>query len=220
MQKKDYSIKAVIIGSGELYNEIINKLLLENAIVIASSSKYQEIDALKKRKVNHNSKIVTFLADISDYKKAAEFLHEIIGEYGEIDLGIGIFDSKSSLSNSLLVDMNCNEFERLVNNNIINYFLVCRILLHAMKSAKHGVCVTVNHLQGLAEKNKFHVPVLVSIIEKMQKKISEIFSNEVNELSSSSLKYYHLSTNQFSDKQKSGIDNISNYILDLYKKRN
>jgi Dehydrogenases with different specificities (related to short-chain alcohol dehydrogenases) len=223
MQKKDYSIKAVVIGSGNLYNNIINRLLLENAIVIAATSKYREIDILKKGQVHCNSKLITFLADISDYKRAAEFLDEIIAKYGKIDLAVGIFDSSYFIPDSdcLFVDMNCNEFEQLINHNIINYFLVCRVLLHAMKNAKQGICVTVSNLNGVAEKIKAHTSVIVSIVEKMQNKIAEIFSNEVNALPSSSLKYYHLPVRSLSGQlAEQEFNNVSGHIVDLLNRQN
>jgi NADP-dependent 3-hydroxy acid dehydrogenase YdfG len=195
MKKINNSITAVVIGSGKIWCEIIMNLLHENALVIVPAKDFDEIKQLSACTTDTKSRLVTLLADISDYQRASGLLNDITAKYGRIDLAVAVFDNSKLLPDTLLIDLKYSEFEQMVSNNIINYFMVCQLMLHSMKKYGHGVYISVS---SDIHEYENHYSRLTSFIEKMQVEMSRIFANEVV---ATGVKYYHLFTGDYIRRQ-------------------
>lgn len=194
MKATDYSIIAVVVGSGKASFEIVTNLLHQNAMVIVPANDYQKIKKLSSYAAITTGKLVTLLTDIPDYQKVSELLDIALLKYGKIDLAVCAFDHSNQLPNVQLIDLKCSEFEQIVNDNIISYFIFCRLILHEMKKARHGVCIYVS--DNIVKQHINHFSRFASFIEKIQMEMSGIFYNEVV---SAGVKYYHLIAGNLND---------------------
>jgi NAD(P)-dependent dehydrogenase (short-subunit alcohol dehydrogenase family) len=222
MKKTDNSITAVVIGAGKVWGEIIMDLLHENAMVIVPGRNSEEIKQLSNYITVPDKKLVTFLADISDYQRASRLLNDITAKYGKIDLAVAVFDNPKLFPDTLLIDLKSSEFERIVSDNIINYLIICQLMLHSMKKYGHGVYISVSNNSPEYENR---LSRLTSFIEKVQVEMSQIFANEV---ASMGVKYYHLFTGDYIRPQNppanegntiADITTIGCSVINLYKGR-
>lgn len=220
MKKIETSIITVVMGTGKGWCEIIKYLLNENAMVIVPAKNFEVFNQLIQHPKVTTGKLVTLLTDISDYQKASELLNDIVVKYGKIDLAVAVFESATMNHNTSLIDFKCSEFEQIINDNITNYFMASRLLLHLMKKNRHGVYISISNY--IVENENIFYPIN-SCIERIKAEMSKIFAKEVF---ADGVRYYHLSTgnspkeqnyNNQVDKRISNITGIGSSVFNLFK---
>ena len=210
MRMHEFSHVALIIGSGKTWSNLIGSLLNNNACVFAPVKDIKQLHSFKESH-NKKGKLVAELIDIADYQRAETFVKEFITKYGEIDTVIYVFEDLHCLAQQYFSNISYGEFETIINNYIINFFIFFRIVLNSMRKDNRGIFINIQKQQIGEKKAESR---LVSFIEKVQMEISKLFSEEVQ---NAKVKYHHLSLDSSQTVSKNSARFTIDSIMNLCK---
>ena len=129
-------------ASGGIGNSIIKKLNEAGANILASGTKIEKLEELKK---NFKSiKILKF--DISQSDKIEEFIENATNELGgSLD---GIVNNAGITQDNLAIRMSLDEWQRVININLTSTFLMSKFAIKKMLKNKSGKIVNITSVVG------------------------------------------------------------------------
>ena len=137
--------KKNIIGtgaSGGIGNAIIKKLNEAGANILASGTRIEKLEELKKN--YENIKILKF--DISQSDKIEEFIENATNELGgSLD---GIVNNAGITQDNLAIRMNLDEWQKVININLTSTFLMSKFAIKKMLKNKSGKIVNITSVVG------------------------------------------------------------------------
>jgi len=214
----------VILISGEVSNlsmGIIHSFLKEDAVVIFPAKSLSQIETIKSfRDINQYENLITLLIDVQDFDKVTETCETITEKFSKIDISIEI--PEFSNSNKDLTETSMDEWNNMMETDMLPFFMGPRIVLNMMKGNPNGMFVHVS--DGRFFKNITSC-ALARVAFTTRMEMSKIFAEEAYR---SGIRYYHLWAQDFSSctetsKPEGGppaksAETISNEIMDLYRK--
>ena len=140
----DLKGKNIIVtgASGGIGNSIIKKLNEAEANILASGTKIEKLDDLKKtfRKI----KILKF--DISQSDKVDEFIENATKELGgNLDC---IINNAGITQDNLAIRMSLEEWQKVININLTSTFLMSKSAIKKMLKNKSGKIVNITSIVG------------------------------------------------------------------------
>jgi len=136
--------KNVIVtgASGGIGNAIIKKLREAGANILASGTRIEKLEELKK---NFESlKILKF--DISQSDKIEEFIENATSELGgSLD---GIVNNAGITQDNLAIRMSLDEWQKVININLTSTFLMSKFAIKKMLKNKSGKIVNITSVVG------------------------------------------------------------------------
>jgi len=136
--------KNVIVtgASGGIGNAIIKKLSEAGANILASGTRIEKLEELKK---NFESlKILKF--DISQSDKIEEFIENATSELGgSLD---GIVNNAGITQDNLAIRMSLDEWQKVININLTSTFLMSKFAIKKMLKNKSGKIVNITSVVG------------------------------------------------------------------------
>ena len=141
---KNLENKNIIVtgASGGIGNSIIKKLNEAGANVLATGTKIEKLEELKKN--FENIKILKF--DISQSEKIEEFIDNATNELGgSLD---GIVNNAGVTQDNLAIRMNLEEWQKVININLTSTFLMSKFAIKKMLKNKSGKIVNITSVVG------------------------------------------------------------------------
>ena len=140
----DLKGKNIIVtgASGGIGNSIINKLNTRGANILASGTKIEKLEELKKKfdKIN----ILPF--DISQSDKIEEFIENATKQLGgSLDC---IVNNAGITQDNLAIRMSLEEWQKVININLTSTFLMSKFSIKKMLKNKSGKIVNITSVVG------------------------------------------------------------------------
>jgi 3-oxoacyl-[acyl-carrier protein] reductase len=129
-------------ASGGIGNAIIKKLNEAGANILASGTRIEKLEELKKN--YENMKILRF--DISQSEKIEEFIENATDELGgSLD---GIINNAGITQDNLAIRMSLEEWQKVININLTSTFLLSKFAIKRMLKNKSGKIVNITSVVG------------------------------------------------------------------------
>ena len=129
-------------ASGGIGNAIVKKLNEAGANILASGTRIEKLEELKKN--FENIKILKF--DISQSDKIEEFIENAISELGgSLD---GLVNNAGITQDNLAIRMNLEEWQKVININLTSTFLMSKFAIKKMLKNKSGKIVNITSVVG------------------------------------------------------------------------
>ena len=107
----------------------------------------EELEALKKEIESKNVKCLTVYGDVSNYEDVENFIKEIIKEFGKIDV---LVNNAGITKDMLLMRMKKEDFESVIDVNLIGTFNVTKNAIPYMMKARNGKIVNISSVVGIS----------------------------------------------------------------------
>ena len=136
--------KNVIVtgASGGIGNAIIKKLSKAGANILASGTRIEKLEELKKN--FEGLKILKF--DISQSDKIEEFIENATNELG--GSLYGIVNNAGITQDNLAIRMSLDEWQKVININLTSTFLMSKFAIKKMLKNKSGKIVNITSVVG------------------------------------------------------------------------
>ena len=129
-------------ASGGIGNAIIKKLYEAGANILASGTRIEKLEQLKKN--FENIKLLKF--DISQSEKIEEFIENATNELGgRLD---GIINNAGITQDNLAIRMSLDEWQKVININLTSTFLMSKFAIKKMLKNKSGKIVNITSVVG------------------------------------------------------------------------
>jgi len=149
----DLKNKNIIVtgATGGIGNSIIKKLSAAGANILASGTRIEKLEELKKN--FENIKILKF--DISQSEKIEEFIENATKELGgSLDC---IVNNAGITKDNLAIRMSLDEWQKVININLTSTFLMSKFAIKKMLKNKSGKIVNITsvvaHTGNLGQAN-------------------------------------------------------------------
>tara|TARA_B110000008_G_scaffold160963_1_gene161635 strand:- start:15 stop:752 length:738 start_codon:yes stop_codon:yes gene_type:complete len=138
---KDKNI--IVTGaSGGIGNSIIKKLSEEGANILASGTRIEKLEELKK----NFKKIKILKFDISRSDKIEEFIESATQELGgSLDC---IINNAGITKDNLAIRMSLEEWQKVIDINLTSTFLMCKFAIKKMLKNKSGKIINITSVVG------------------------------------------------------------------------
>jgi 3-oxoacyl-[acyl-carrier protein] reductase len=140
----DLNDKNIIVtgASGGIGNSIIKKLSEAGANILASGTRIEKLEELKK----NFAKIKILKFDISQSDKIEEFIDNATNELGgSLD---GIINNAGITQDNLAIRMSLDEWQKVININLTSTFLMSKFAIKKMLKNKSGKIVNITSVVG------------------------------------------------------------------------
>jgi len=140
---KNLKKNIIVTGaSGGIGNAIIKKLSAAGANILASGTRIEKLEELKKN--FEGIKILKF--DISQSDKIEEFIENATNELGgSLD---GIVNNAGITQDNLAIRMSLDEWQKVININLTSTFLISKFAIKKMLKNKSGKIVNITSVVG------------------------------------------------------------------------
>ena len=129
-------------ASGGIGNAIIKKLNGTGANILASGTRIEKLEELKKN--YKDIKILKF--DISQSEKIEEFIENATTELGgSLD---GLVNNAGITQDNLAIRMSLDEWQKVININLTSTFLMSKFAIKKMLKNKSGKIVNITSVVG------------------------------------------------------------------------
>jgi 3-oxoacyl-[acyl-carrier protein] reductase len=129
-------------ASGGIGNAIIKKLSESGANILASGTRIEKLEELKKN--FKGLKILKF--DISQSDKIEEFIENATNELGgSLD---GLVNNAGITQDNLAIRMSLDEWQKVININLTSTFLMSKFAIKKMLKNKSGKIVNITSVVG------------------------------------------------------------------------
>ena len=135
--------KIIITGaSGGIGNSIVQKLYDNGAHILASGTKIEKLEELKKK--FQNIKILKF--DISESDKIEDFIEDA---YSKLDGSLDcIINNAGITKDNLAIRMSLDEWKRVIEVNLTSTFLLSKFAIKKMLKNKSGKIINITSVVG------------------------------------------------------------------------
>ena len=140
----DLENKNIIVtgASGGIGNAIIQKLNEAGANILASGTRIEKLEELKK----NFEKIKILKFDISQSDKIEEFIENATNELGgSLD---GIVNNAGITQDNLAIRMSMDEWQKVINVNLTSTFFMSKFAIKKMLKNKSGKIVNITSVVG------------------------------------------------------------------------
>ncbi len=140
---KDLKNKNIIVtgASGGIGNSIVEKLSEAGANILASGTRLEKLEELKKK--SNNVKILKF--DISQSDKIEEFIENASKELGGLDC---IINNAGITKDNLAIRMSIEEWKKVIDINLTSTFFMSKFAIKKMLKNKKGKVVNITSVVG------------------------------------------------------------------------
>ena len=140
----DLKNKNIIVtgATGGIGNSIIKKLDEQGANILATGTKIEKLDDIKKE--FKNVKILKF--DISQSDQIENFIEDASNKLGaSLDC---IINNAGITQDNLAIRMNMDEWKKVIDVNLTSTFLMCKFAIKKMLKTKKGKIINITSVVG------------------------------------------------------------------------
>ena len=129
-------------ASGGIGNSIVEKLYTEKANILATGTKQEKLEELKKK--FNEIKILKF--DISNHEKIEEFVNDATNALGgSLDC---IVNNAGITKDNLTIRMSIEEWSKVIDINLTSTFLMSKFSIKKMLKNKSGKIINITSVVG------------------------------------------------------------------------
>ena len=107
----------------------------------------EELEKLRKEIEEKGVKCLAVCGDVSNFEEVEEFVKEIISEFGRIDV---LVNNAGITKDMLLMRMKKEDFESVVDVNLVGTFNVTKNVISYMMKARSGRIVNISSVVGIS----------------------------------------------------------------------
>lgn len=139
---------ALITGGTRGIGKQIALTLAEEGFDIAINyrKENEELQNTKKEIEAKGRKCLTVQGDVSSFEDTERFVKEVIEEYGQIDV---LVNNAGITRDGLLMRMKKEDFDSVIDTNLVGTFNVTRNVISYMMKAKSGRIINVSSVVGV-----------------------------------------------------------------------
>ena len=139
----DFKDKKILVtgATGGIGHALVKKFVSLNANVLATGTKTEKLDSLKKEFPNIN--ILKF--DISEHSKIEEFVENVYSQLVGLDV---LINNAGINKDNLSIRMKEDEWKKVIDINLGSTFLLCRSAIKKMLKNKYGRIVNITSIVG------------------------------------------------------------------------
>ena len=139
----DFKDKKILVtgATGGIGHALVKKFVSLNANVLATGTKTEKLDSLKKEFPNIN--ILKF--DISEHSKIEEFVENVYSQLVGLDV---LINNAGVNKDNLSIRMKEDEWKKVIDINLGSTFLLCRSAIKKMLKNKYGRIVNITSVVG------------------------------------------------------------------------
>ena len=140
---------ALVTGATRGIGKEIALTLAENGFNVALNyrKESEELESLKKEIESKNVKCLAVCGDVSNYEQVENFVKEIISEFGRIDV---LVNNAGITKDMLLMRMKKEDFESVIDVNLVGTFNVTKNVIPYMMKARNGKIVNISSVVGIS----------------------------------------------------------------------
>lgn len=140
---------ALVTGATRGIGKEIALTLAENGFNVALNyrKESEELESLKKEIESKNVKCLAVCGDVSNYEQVENFVKEIISEFGRIDV---LVNNAGITKDILLMRMKKEDFESVIDVNLVGTFNVTKNVIPYMMKARNGKIVNISSVVGIS----------------------------------------------------------------------
>ena len=128
-------------ASGGIGNELVKKFITLGANVLATGTKSEKLDTIKKK--YSDIRIKKF--DISEHPRIEEFIDNVVLELGGLDV---LVNNAGINMDNLSIRMKDEEWIKVINVNLSSTFLLSKHSIRKMLKSKFGRIVNITSVVG------------------------------------------------------------------------
>ena len=128
-------------ATGGIGNELVKKFITLGANVLATGTKSEKLDTIKKK--YPNIRIKKF--DISEHPRIEEFIDNVVLELGGLDV---LVNNAGINMDNLSIRMKDEEWIKVINVNLSSTFLLSKHSIRKMLKSKFGRIVNITSVVG------------------------------------------------------------------------
>ena len=139
----NFKNKNVLItgATGGIGGELVKKFITLGANVLATGTKAEKLDTIKKQ--YPNIKVKRF--DISEHSRIEEFIDNVVLELGGLDI---LVNNAGTNMDNLSIKMKDNEWKKVIDINLSSTFLLSKYSIKKMLKSKFGRIVNITSIVG------------------------------------------------------------------------
>ena len=139
----DFRNKKILItgATGGIGKSLVKKFVELNGNVLATGTKNEKLDLLKKEFPNIN--ILKF--DISEHSKIEEFIENVCSQLSGLDI---LVNNAGINKDNLSLRMKDEEWKKVIDINLGSTFLLCKYAVKKMLKNKYGRIVNITSIVG------------------------------------------------------------------------
>ncbi|MBR2588398.1 MAG: 3-oxoacyl-[Bacilli bacterium] len=143
------SCVAVVTGGTRGIGRQVVISLAEQGYDIATNyrSENDDLESIKEEVRSIGRRIYTYKCDISDFENSKDFIENVIAEFGQIDV---LINNAGITKDGLLMRMKKEDFESVIDVNLVGTFNITRNVIPYMIKAKHGRIVNISSVVGIS----------------------------------------------------------------------
>ena len=140
---------AVITGGTRGIGKQIAINLAKNGYDIATNfrTENEDLKKLEEQIKEIGVKFFTYRCDVSDFSSSEEFIKNVISEFGKIDV---LINNAGITKDCLLMRMKKEDFENVIDVNLVGTFNITRNVIPHMIKAKTGRIVNISSVVGVS----------------------------------------------------------------------
>ena len=139
----------LVTGAGRgIGKEIVLKFAKNNYDVSVNyRSKTDELDELKKEIEKNGVKCALVQGDVANFEEAERIVNETVEKLGKIDV---LVNNAGITKDGLLMRMSKDDFEKVIDINLVGTFNVTRNVVPLMVKQKSGRIISISSVVGVA----------------------------------------------------------------------
>lgn len=107
----------------------------------------EDLEDVKNKIKEQNKKVLTVKADVSNYEECENFTRQTIEEFGKIDV---LINNAGITKDNLLLRMKKEEFEDVINVNLVGTFNMTKNVISYMMKARSGRIINLSSVVGIS----------------------------------------------------------------------
>lgn len=116
-------------------------------IVLNYRKENAELEELKNEIEKNDVKCLTVKGDVSNFDDCERFVKEAIEEFGNIDV---LVNNAGITKDMLLARMKKEDFEQVIDVNLVGTFNVTKNVINYMMKARHGRIINISSVVGIS----------------------------------------------------------------------
>lgn len=116
-------------------------------IAIAYRTESEDLENVVKEIEENNVKCLAVKGDVSKYEDCENFVNEVIKEFGKIDV---LVNNAGITKDTLLMRMKKEDFESVIDVNLVGTFNVTKNVISHMMKARSGRIINISSVVGVS----------------------------------------------------------------------
>lgn len=139
---------ALITGASRGIGRRMAEIFAEQGANVAFTylSSVEKGEALEKELSQHNTKVIGYRSDASDFDSAQALVDNIVNDFGSLDI---VVNNAGITQDNLLLRMSEEQWDSVINVNLKSVFNITKAATKPMMRAKAGVFINMSSIVGV-----------------------------------------------------------------------